>query len=201
MSLSVCLYVCCKHRHLYQNQIFKIPITFYNARVNKVQGRSSLLTTLMTVDRSALTALLRSRMSLLCTLFLQLCSSWQDFVWYSVSCSLSAVLELLGYSWYRGNVQTPGPLVLWLSSKSIVLRHLSIAQVLWPVRTAGSSICAEVTCTVTRRLIVAEARPQTRNKHCSHGSIYCRPPPPGRVVCRYRGFADSSNVSCLSLVA
>jgi len=32
MSLSLCLYVCCKHRPLYQNQIFKIPITFYNAR-------------------------------------------------------------------------------------------------------------------------------------------------------------------------
>jgi len=82
------------------------------------------------VDRNALTVLLRSRMGLLCTLFLQWCSNWQDFVWYSVSCSLSAVEELLGYSWYRGNVQTPGPLVLWLSSKSIVLRHLSIAQVL-----------------------------------------------------------------------
>jgi len=32
MSLCLCLYVCCKHRPLYQNQIFKIPITFYNAR-------------------------------------------------------------------------------------------------------------------------------------------------------------------------
>ena len=32
MSLSLCLYVCCKHRPLHQNQIFKIPITFYNAR-------------------------------------------------------------------------------------------------------------------------------------------------------------------------
>jgi len=27
MSLSLCLYVCCKHRPLCQNQIFKIPIT------------------------------------------------------------------------------------------------------------------------------------------------------------------------------
>ena len=32
MSPSLCLYVCCKYRPLYQNQIFKIPITFYNAR-------------------------------------------------------------------------------------------------------------------------------------------------------------------------
>ena len=32
MYLFLCLYVCCKHRPLYQNQIFKIPITFYNAR-------------------------------------------------------------------------------------------------------------------------------------------------------------------------
>jgi len=33
MSLSLSLYnVCCKYRPLYQNQIFKIPITFYNAR-------------------------------------------------------------------------------------------------------------------------------------------------------------------------
>ena len=31
MSLSLCLYVCCKHRPLHQNEIFKIPITFYNA--------------------------------------------------------------------------------------------------------------------------------------------------------------------------
>ena len=50
-----------------------------------------------------------------------------------MSCSLFAVEELLGYSWYRGNVQTPGPLVLWLSSKSIVLRHLSIASAFSPV--------------------------------------------------------------------
>jgi len=27
----LCLYVCCKHRPLYQNQIFKIPLTFYSA--------------------------------------------------------------------------------------------------------------------------------------------------------------------------
>ena len=77
-------------------------------------GRRVARRTHTSVDRSALTALLRSRMGLLCTLFLQWCSSWQDFVWYSVSCSLSAVEELLDYSWYRGNVQTPGPLVLWL---------------------------------------------------------------------------------------
>jgi len=32
MSLSLCLYVCCKHRPLFQNQICKIPVTFYNAR-------------------------------------------------------------------------------------------------------------------------------------------------------------------------
>ena len=32
MSLSLCLYVCCKYRPLYQNQMFKIPITLYNAR-------------------------------------------------------------------------------------------------------------------------------------------------------------------------
>jgi len=37
LYLCVCmsvasLYVCCKHRPLHQNQIFKIPITFYNAR-------------------------------------------------------------------------------------------------------------------------------------------------------------------------
>jgi len=84
----------------------------------------------MSVDRKVLTAFLPSRVGLLYTLFLQLYSSWQDFDWYSASCSLSAVEELLGYSWYRGNVQTPGPLVLWLSAKSIVPRHLSIAQVL-----------------------------------------------------------------------
>jgi len=78
------------------------------------------------VDCNALTALLR--LGLLWTLFLQLCNSWQHFDWYSVSCSLSAVEELVGYSWYRGNLQTPGPLVLWLSSKSIVLRHLSISR-------------------------------------------------------------------------
>ena len=35
---------------------------------------------------------------------------------------------------YRGNVQTPGLFVLWLSSKSIVPRHLSIAQVLSQLR-------------------------------------------------------------------
>jgi len=141
MSLSLCLYVCCKHRPVYQNQIFKIPITFYNARRQQssrtvelvdhtYDGRRVARRRHTSVDRNALTALLRSRMGLLWTLFLQLCSSWQDFIWYSVSCSLSAIEELLGYSWYRANVQTPGPLVLWLSSKSIVLCHLSIAQVL-----------------------------------------------------------------------
>ena len=141
MSLSLCLCVCCKHRTLYQNQIFKIPITFYNARRQQssrtvalvdytYDGRREARRTHTSVDRNALTALLQSRMSLLWTLFLQLCSSWQDFVSYSVSCSLSAVEELLGYSWHRGNVQTPGPLAVWLSSKSIVQRHLSIAQAL-----------------------------------------------------------------------
>jgi len=135
MSLSLCLYVCCKHRLLYQNQIFKVLITFYNARRQQslrtvelvdhtydgrrvarhththTHARTHAHThTHTSVDRNALTALLRSRMGLLWTLLLQLCSSWQDFIWHSVSCSLSAVEELLGYSWYRGNVQTPGPL-------------------------------------------------------------------------------------------
>jgi len=86
MSLSLCLYVYCKYRPLYQNQIFKIPITFYNARrqqssrtvelVNYTyDGRRVARRTHTSVDRNALTALLRSRMGLLCTLFLQLCSS------------------------------------------------------------------------------------------------------------------------------
>ena len=119
MSLSLCLYVFCKHRPLFQNQIFKIPITFYNARrqqssrtVARVDhtydGRRVARRTHTSVGRNALTALLRSRMGLLYTLFLQWCSSWQDVVWYSMSCSLSAVEELIGYRWYRGNVQTPG---------------------------------------------------------------------------------------------
>ena len=111
MSLSLCLYVCCKHRPLHQNQIFKIPITFYNARRQQSSRTVELVdytydgrrvARCTSVDRSAVTALLRSHMDLLCNLFLQWCSSWQDFVWYSVSCSLSAVEELLGYSWYRG---------------------------------------------------------------------------------------------------
>jgi len=88
MSLSLCLYVCCKHRPLglYQNQIFKIPITFYNARRQQssrtvelvdhtYDGRRVARRTHTPVDRNALTALLRSRMGLLWTLFLQLCSS------------------------------------------------------------------------------------------------------------------------------
>ena len=115
------------------------PITFYYARRQQslrtvelvdhtYDGRRVARHT--SLDRNAVTALLRSRMGLLCILFLQWCSRWQDFVWYSVSCSLSAVEQLLGYSWYTGNVQRQGPLVLWLSSKSIVLRHLSIVQVL-----------------------------------------------------------------------
>jgi len=58
-------------------------------------GRRVARRTHTSVDRNALAALLRSRMGLLWTLFLQLCSSWQDFVWYSVSCSLSAVEEQL----------------------------------------------------------------------------------------------------------
>jgi len=45
--------------------------------------------TFTSVDRNALTALLRSRMGLLWTLFLQWCSSWQDFVWCSVPCMQS----------------------------------------------------------------------------------------------------------------
>jgi len=109
MSLSLCLYVCCKHRPLYQNQIYKIPITFYNARRQQssrtvelvdhtYDGRRVARRTHTSVDRNALNALLRSRMGLLWTLFLQWWSSWQDFVWYSVPCSLSAVEELLSYS-------------------------------------------------------------------------------------------------------
>ena len=76
---------------LYQNQIFRIPITFYNARRQQssrtvelvdhtYDGRRVAGRTHTSVDRNALTALLRSRMGLLWTLFLQLCSSRQDFV-------------------------------------------------------------------------------------------------------------------------
>ena len=32
LCFYLCLYDCCKHRPLNQNQIFKISITFYNAR-------------------------------------------------------------------------------------------------------------------------------------------------------------------------
>ena len=67
-------------------QIFKIPITFYNARRQQssrtvelvdytYDGRRVARRTHTSVDRNALTALLQSRMSLLWTLFLQLCSS------------------------------------------------------------------------------------------------------------------------------
>jgi len=91
MYLFLCLYVCCKHRPLYQNQIFKIPITFYNARRQQssrtlelvdhtYDGRRVARHTHTSVDRNALTALLRSRMGLLWTLFLQWCTSSQDFV-------------------------------------------------------------------------------------------------------------------------
>jgi len=83
MSLSLCLYVCCKHRPIYQNQIFEIPITFYNARRQQSlrtvelvdHGQRVAKRTHTSVDRNALAALLRSRMGLLWTLFLQLCSS------------------------------------------------------------------------------------------------------------------------------
>jgi len=78
MSLSLCLNVCCKHRPLYQNQIVKIPITFYNARRQQssrtvelvdytYDGRRVARRTHTSVDRNALTALLRSRMGLLWT--------------------------------------------------------------------------------------------------------------------------------------
>ena len=76
MFLSLCLYICCKHRPLYQNQILKIPITFYNAwrqqslrTVELVDhaydGQRVARRTHTSVDRNALTALLRSRMGLL----------------------------------------------------------------------------------------------------------------------------------------
>ena len=103
MSLSLCLYVCCKLKPLHQNQIFKIPITFYNARRRQslrtvelvdhtYEGRRVARRTHTSVDRCALTALLRSRMGLLCTLFLQWCSSWHDFVWHSLSTFYRAML-------------------------------------------------------------------------------------------------------------
>jgi len=70
------------------------PITFYYARRQQssrtvelvdhtYNGRRVARHT--SLDRNAVTALLRSRMGLLCILFLQWCSRWQDFVWYSVS--------------------------------------------------------------------------------------------------------------------
>jgi len=91
MSLCLCLYVCCKHRPLYQNKIFKIPRTFYTTRRQQssrtvelvdhtYDGRRVAKRTHSCVDRNALTVLLRSRMGLLWILFLQLCSSRQDFV-------------------------------------------------------------------------------------------------------------------------
>ena len=67
MSLSLCLYVCCKHRPLYQNQIFKIPITFYNTGRQQssrtvelvdhaYDGRRVARRTHTSVDRNALKA-------------------------------------------------------------------------------------------------------------------------------------------------
>ena len=70
MSLSLCLYVCCKHTPLHQNQIF-ISHNFYNARRQQSSRTVELLDHTydgrrlarhMSVDRNALTALLRSRM-------------------------------------------------------------------------------------------------------------------------------------------
>ena len=95
MSLSLCLYVCCKHRPLYQNQIFKIPITFYNARQKSsgtvdlvdhtYDGRRVARRTHTSVDHSALTALLRSRMGLLWTLFLKYGAA-VDKVLFDIAC-------------------------------------------------------------------------------------------------------------------
>ena len=78
MSLSLCLYVCCKHRPLYQNQIFKIPITFYNARRQQTSrtvelvdhtnydGRRVARRTHTSVDGNALTALLHDLLWVCC---------------------------------------------------------------------------------------------------------------------------------------
>jgi len=49
----------------------------------------------LTVDRSALTALLRFVFDLLYNLFVQLCSSWQEFDWYSASRGPSAEAQLI----------------------------------------------------------------------------------------------------------
>ena len=100
MSLSLCLYVCCKHRPLYQNQIFKISITFYSARHQQssrtvelvdhtYDGRHVARRTHTSIDRNALTALLRSRMGLLWTLFLQ---------WFS--CQMCKILKVSYYQNY-----------------------------------------------------------------------------------------------------
>jgi len=168
----LCLYLCVcmsvANIGPYTKTRSSYPITFYNARRQQSSRTVELVDHTYdgrrvarhrSLDRNALTALLRARMGLLCTLFLQRCSSWQDFVWCSVSCSLSAVEELLCYSWYRRNVQTPGPLVIWLSSKSIVLHLISclpqgshlagfgiVTSVTpfgwpwWPVRFAGKHV-------------------------------------------------------------
>ena len=50
LCLYLCVCVSVANIGPYIKTISSYPITFYNAGVNKIQGQSSLLTTLMTVD-------------------------------------------------------------------------------------------------------------------------------------------------------
>ena len=141
----LCLYLCvCRPMSVanigpYTKTRSSYPITFYNARRQQssrtaelvdhtYDGRRLARRTHTSVDSSALQHYFD--LVWVCCGPCSYNDAAVDKILFDIACrSVSAVEELLGYSWYRGNVQTPGPLVLWLSSKSIVLRHLSIAQV------------------------------------------------------------------------
>jgi len=105
------------------------------------------------VDRNAVTPLLRFAVRMLCNLFVQLCSRWQHFEWHSASRGPSVVAEIL-VIFYRRCLQSEPHGTGWLqqcaAARDTCVVYLSVASVSLMIAITALSH-SWITCSQARR--------------------------------------------------
>ena len=105
------------------------------------------------VDRNAVTPLLRFAVRMLCNLFVQLCSRWQHFEWHSASRGPSVVAEIL-VIFYRRCLQSEPHGTGWLqqcaAARDTCVVYLSVASVSLMIAVTALSR-SWITCSQARR--------------------------------------------------
>ena len=105
------------------------------------------------VDRNAVTPLLRFAVRMLCNLFVQLCSRWQHFEWHSASRGPSVVAEIL-VIFYRRCLQSEPHGTGWLqqcaAARDTCVVYLSVASVSLMIAITALSR-SWITCSQARR--------------------------------------------------